>query len=114
MPSALGCQKMSKRYSCSSRGVTVTTGVIQWGCLLCVSVTMSNQALKKPPPDEGGCEDSSAAVPQARFDHVLEGWLHAVGAKHAQTRREKMNPLRVWIEHRTKLLFMAGPLGRAS
>ena len=35
-PPGIRCRKMSKRNSCSNRGVTVTSGVTQWGCSACV------------------------------------------------------------------------------
>lgn len=43
-PLGVSCRRTSKRNSCSSRGVTVTSGVIQCGCSACVRETRSCQS----------------------------------------------------------------------
>src|SRR5579862_9034814 len=46
---ALVWRTKSARSSCSSRGVTVTSGVIQWGCSICVAVTRAWYRERKDP-----------------------------------------------------------------
>src|SRR2546425_1092817 len=80
VPFGFVCCEISYRNSCSSRGVTVTTGVIQWGCSAWVRATRFNHERKNPScePDPG--PEGSVGEAKCRSNALSAGLGSAVAS----------------------------------
>src|SRR5208283_2845071 len=101
---------MSYRNSCSSRGVVVARGVIQWGCSACVADTMLNQSENNPfcAEDHAGERQKTSTAKNGAARRITTSHLRIrIGTKQLPS----VHQIRLWcrlLHKSTRLAAFSG------